>query len=193
LGYRITNRDRDRRYTLTKEIISDPHLSCILQHTKLSGDRERLSQLKLYVLCAPHLQVGGWGNNAQIVEIAGQKILTAQKGKTWLAIAATIPFTRLSCGYVGQSDGWTDLVNNYQLDWQFDRAMNGNVALTGELDLEQSQEFTLGLAFGTTVHNAISTLFQSLKSPFQQHQQDYQKQWERPYDRILPLDISENY
>ncbi len=188
LGYRITNSDPNGRYTITKEVISDPHLSCLLQHTKLNGNPEDLSKLKLYALCAPHLEVGGWGNNAQIVEVGGKKILTAQKGDNWLAIAATIPFTHVSCGYVGQSDGWTDLADNYQLDWQFDRASNGNVALTGELDLKQSHEFTLGLAFGTTVHNAISTLWQSLSTPFQEQQQDYQKQWSRTCDDILPLE-----
>ena len=36
LEYRITNTDPDGRYTITKEIISDPHLCCLLQHTKLS-------------------------------------------------------------------------------------------------------------------------------------------------------------
>ncbi len=160
--YAHQDSDPDGRYTITKEIISDPHLSCLLQHTKLSGDEEVLSKLKLYALCAPHLEVGGWGNNAQIVEVGGKKILTVQKGETWLAIAAAIPFTHVSCGYVGHSDGWTDLADNYQLDWEFDRAINGNVALTGELDLKQSHEFTLGLAFGATVHNAISTLWQSI-------------------------------
>ena len=188
LEYRITNTDPDGRYTITKEVISDPHLCCLLQHTKLTGNEKVLSKLKLYALCAPHLEVGGWGNNAQIVEVGRQKILTAQKGETWLAIAATIPFTHVSCGYVGKSDGWTDLADNYQLDWQFDRASNGNVALTGELDLQQGYEFTLGLAFGTTVHNAISTLLQSLATPFEQQQSDYQKQWNRTCDDILPLE-----
>ena len=178
----------DGRYTITKDIISDPHLCCLLQHTKLSGNEEDLSKLKLYALCAPHLEVGGWGNNAQVVEVSGKKILTAQKGGTWLAIAATIPFTHVSCGYVGKSDGWTNLADNYQLDWQFDRASNGNVALTGELDLQQGYEFTLGLAFGTTVHNAISTLLQSLATPWTQQQSDYQKQWDRTCGDILPLE-----
>ena len=80
------------------------------------------------------------------------------------------------------------MADNYQLDWPFDRASNGNVALTGELDLQQGYEFTQGLAFGTTVHNAISTLLQSLATPFEQQQSDYQKQWDRTCDDILPLE-----
>ncbi|MCL4540234.1 MAG: hypothetical protein M1378_11675, partial [Bacteroidetes bacterium] len=45
LGYRIENSDPKGRYTITKEVISDPHLPCILQHTKLDGDEKFLSSI----------------------------------------------------------------------------------------------------------------------------------------------------
>lgn len=54
------------------------------------------------------------------------KILVAHKGNTWLAIAATISFSERSVGCVGENDGWTDLANNYHLDWQYDEALDGN-------------------------------------------------------------------
>jgi len=187
LGYRITNWDSQGRYSVIKEVISDPYLSCILQRTQLKGLPETISQLKLYVLCAPHLEVGGWGNNARVTQVAGRQILTAQKGGTWLALGATVPFARLSCGYVGASDGWTDLADNFQMDWEFDQALNGNVALMGEINVEPC-EFTLGLAFGDSLHAAISTLFQSLKLPYQEQQQRYKQQWESACDRLIPLE-----
>ena len=186
LEYRITNGDRDGRYQIIKQVIGDPHLPCLLQHTQIvSSDR---FQLQFYVLCAPHLEVGGQNNNARVVEVAGRKILVAYKGTTWLAMAADVPFKRFSCGYVGHSDGWTDLADNYQLDWEFDRADDGNLALIGELNLDNTDEFTLGLAFGTTIHNAISTLFQSLEISFEKQQQSYRNQWERTCKDLLPLD-----
>ena len=113
------------------------------------------------VICSMCAASRSWwlnGNNGHVVEVAGQYILTAQKGETWLALGATVPFKRLSCGYVGQSDGWTDLADNFQMDWEFDNAIDGNISLTGELDLASTKEFTLGLAFGNSLHNAISTL-----------------------------------
>ena len=131
----MTNKDPDERYTIVKEIIADPHLPCILQRTELIGDPQFFSRLRMYALCAPHIEVGGWGNNAYVIEVAGRQILMADKGGTWLALAATVPFSRLSCGYVGHSDGWTDLADNFQMDWEFGKALNGNVALTGEIDL----------------------------------------------------------
>jgi glucoamylase len=87
----------------------------------------------MYVLCAPHLEIGGWHNNGEILQIGEYKFLIAHKGSTWLAIGATAPFTEASCGYVGVNDGWTDLADNYRLDWQYEEALDGNIALTGGL------------------------------------------------------------
>lgn len=188
LGYRVTNSDPGGRYSINKEMIADPHLSCVLQHTRVEGDEELLSRLKLYTLCAPHLGGGGKGNNARVVDFAGRKILAAEREGTWLALGATTPFTRLSCGYVGRSDGWTDLAQDMKMDWEFDRALNGNVALTGQLDLSKTREFTLGLAFGRTIHNAVTTLFQSLGVPFEESRERFVEQWERPYGKIIPLE-----
>ncbi len=188
LGYRITNADPEGRYAITKEVITDPHLPCVLQRTRLIGDPALRSRLRLYALCAPHLEGGGWGNNAHVVEAAGRQILAAEKGGTWLALAATVPFARLSCGYVGRSDGWTDLADNFQLDWEFDQALDGNVALIGELGLEAGYEFTLGLAFGDGLHNAVTTLLQALGIPFKEHWMRYMEQWNRPCRKILPLE-----
>src|SRR5579863_8012162 len=187
LGYRCTNSDPAGHYAIVKEIIADPHLACVLQHTKLTGDESFLSKLNLYALCAPHLEVGGCSNNGYVTRVAGRTVLLAEKKGTWLALAATIPFSHVSCGYVGSSDGWTDLAGNFQMDWEFDRAPDGNIALTGELALDVQREFTIGLAFGNTQHRAITTLFQALGVPFQEHHKRYTEQWERASARVLPL------
>ncbi|MBP2677262.1 MAG: glycoside hydrolase 15-related [Deltaproteobacteria bacterium] len=188
LGYRITNSDPEGRYFIIKEVLSDPHLPCLLVNTTLSGGESFLKRLRLYALCAPHLGMGGLGNNARVVKIAGRNILTAEKDGVWLALAATVPFSRLSCGYVGQSDGWTDLAVDYRMDWEFDRAMDGNIALTGELDLGDRREFTMGLAFGDGLHNAAATLLESLVVPFGEHRERFADQWNRSCRRILPLE-----
>ena len=39
LGYRCTNSDPEGRYSVIKEIITDPHLACVLQRTRLDGRR----------------------------------------------------------------------------------------------------------------------------------------------------------
>ncbi|HEX7523976.1 MAG TPA: glycoside hydrolase family 15 protein [Candidatus Deferrimicrobium sp.] len=190
LGYRITNSDPEGRYSIVKEVLSDPHLPCLLVNTTLAGEESFLKRLRLYALCAPHLGMGGWGNNASVEEIAGRVILTAEKNGVWLALAATVPFSRLSCGYVGQSDGWTDLAVDFRMDWEFDRATDGNIALTGELDLGDRREFTMGLAFGDGLHNAATTLLESLAVPFGEQRERYMDQWNRSCRHLLPLETA---
>ena len=179
LGYRINNVDPDGRYRIEKEVIAAPDQDCVLVRTQVKGDAKILSQLRLFALLAPHLEVGGHGNTANVVDDNGMKILTAHKGETWLALAATIPFTCCSCGYVGTTDGWQDLRRNLHMEYQFDCAIDGNIALTGELDIVQSKDFVLGLAFGKTLDHALNTLHQALAVPFGEQRKQFNSQWRR--------------
>ena len=94
--------------------------------------------MQLYVLCAPHLQIGGWHNNALVQHVRGRSFLFAYRGDAYLALVATIPMTKMSVGYVGVNDGWTDLSHNFQMDWEYTSALDGNVAMTGQLDLSRT-------------------------------------------------------
>ena len=51
--------------------IAEPTRPCVLIHTKLDGKKDFLKKLKTYVMCAPHLEAGGDGNNAYVVEVFG--------------------------------------------------------------------------------------------------------------------------
>src|ERR1700744_2036629 len=73
LGVRITNYDPEGRYKLIAEVISDPHLPCLLLDTWLEGDPKFLARLHVYALIAPHLEVGGWGNNAYVADMEGRE------------------------------------------------------------------------------------------------------------------------
>jgi glucoamylase len=179
LGFRITSTARDGHYRILQEVIADPHQTCILAQTRLEADAALLPQLRLFALLAPHLEVGGWGNTGNVVQTAWGSVLTAHKGGTWLALGATVPFLRTSCGYVGTTDGWQDLSHNYQMDWEFDCATDGNIALTGELHWQPEKDLVLGLAFGDSLHKALMTLLRSLSTPFAQHRQRFLEQWQR--------------
>src|SRR5262249_39974051 len=143
-------------------------------------------RLHIYVLVAPHLEVGGWGNSGNVARTPWGDVLTAHKGQTWMGLASTAPFLRCSCGYVGATDGWQDLSDNFQLDWEFDSAADGNIALTGEIDLAKGHEFLLGLAFGESLHKTLVTLAQTLGVPFEHHREHFLEQWQRSGDHMLP-------
>lgn len=187
LGVRYINQDRDGRYALTKEIICDPHHSVLLVHVRLEAQEELLGRLKVYALLAPHLDCGGAENNGRAVDVAGYKMLAAWRNNCSLAMGASCGFSRVSCGYVGQSDGWRDLKDNFKMDWQFDSALNGNIALMGELDLgcarnsggEGALQFTVAIGIGDTLHTSMQKTVSSLAYPFAQHRQRFIEQWHR--------------
>ena len=187
LGYRLRNRDPQGRFTIHKEVIASPHLACLLQRCRLEDHEPGSSPLSLYLLAAPHLDVGGFGNNAYVVELPGRTILAAERNGTWLALGASVPFRRSSVGYVGASDGWTDLDRHRSMTFEFDRAPEGNVALTGELDVSPGREFTVALAFGLGLTHAATTLLQALGADYGLQRERYQEQWDRVSQRLRPL------
>jgi len=188
LGYRIVSRDVEDRYSITKEVIADPHQSCVLINAQVQADPDWAERLRVYALLASHVEAGGAGNSARRLRVAGREVLVAWKGETYLAMGAGGPgFRRTSCGYVGSSDGWTDLKTDLQMDWQFDIAENGNIGIMGQIDPRAMRDFTVGIAFGSGLHAAITTLLQSLSIPFPAHRKRYIEQWQRVCCDIHPL------
>ncbi|HSZ17189.1 MAG TPA: glycoside hydrolase family 15 protein [Terracidiphilus sp.] len=184
LGVRYINRDPDGRYSLTREIICDPHHSVVLQWVKLEGHPELLPRLKVYALLAPHLDGGGAANTARAVDIAGHKVLLAWKNEWSLAMDASCGFSRVSCGFVGASDGWRDVTENYRMDWQFGSATSGNIAVMGELNLgaagaDGSRVFVVAIGIGQGHHTALQKTVSALATPFEQHRERYIVQWQR--------------
>lgn len=184
LGARAIMSAPDGRYRLVKEIITDPHQNTLLIDVTLEGDEALLDQLHIYVLCAPHLKIGGWRNNAEVVMSNDREMLVAWKEDRYCVLRATCAYKQTSVGYVGASDGYQDVSKNLRMTWKFDHALDGNVAMIGELDLGGCRNFTLGLSFGDTEHNAISTLFQSLSIPFERMKTNFVEQWKRTNKRV---------
>jgi len=180
LFYRLTNAEPNGRYRLVKDVLTDPHRSVLLVHTKLEVfDQSLRGKLRLYALLAPHLVGCGAGNSGSCCEIGGYKLLHAQRENVHLLMTSSSGFSRRSVGYVGFSDGWQDLMDNFKMDWQFRKASNGNIALTGEIDLPDSDEFTIAVALGRSYQSAATKLFQSLAEPFEEKREAYVRQWQR--------------
>ncbi len=186
LAYAVTKWDPRGRYRIEKEIFCHPHLDCVLLRARLVSAQAGQA-LRLYSLCAPHLESGGWNNEGAVWNWAGRRILIAHKGGTWLALAADVPWRDASCGYVGVNDGWTDLHGNFQLDWHFDCAGPGNIALIGELALPETTEARLALGFGATPHSAINTVLQALSRPWDEAREIALLQWRQAMAPAQPM------
>jgi len=184
LGVRYLNRDPEGRYALTKEIICDPHHSVVLMRVRLEGREDLLPRLRIYALLAPHLNCGGAGNTARVVDFAGRKAVLAWKNQWSLAMGASCGFSRASCGFVGASDGWQDLMQNFKMDWEFGSATNGNVAVMGEIDCPEygtgaAREFTVAIGIGEGSHTAAQKTMGSLTTPYAELRERFIEQWQR--------------
>jgi glucoamylase len=135
--------------------LTDPHASVFLMHTRLEiPDPTLRGKLRLFALLAPHLKRGGRNNSAAWCTMAGRKLMHAHRQDMYLVFGCDPDFARRSVGYVGMSDGWQDLMDNFKMHWEFETAEAGNIALTGEIDLRHPLEFTVGVSFGRSQQSA---------------------------------------
>ena len=92
-------------------------------------------------------------NTAWIGDYKGHRLLFAEGDGTRLALGCSMPFLACSVGFVGFSDGWQMLRASGRLTEEYDRAADGNVALTAEIASPET-EFRLALGFGRSAPEA---------------------------------------
>ncbi len=176
LGYRVVGTPPDERYRLVKEVITDPDQSALLLRVTLETARPQ-EELRLYLLCAPHLEVGGWGNSGEIMPTRGNPVFLANKGTTCLALGASVPLVHPSVGFVGVNDGWQDLADNLALDWSFDRATDGNIAFVAKIGATPGEPFTVAVTFSESRAGALAVLGQVLGRDYGSLRERFIGQW----------------
>jgi glucoamylase len=177
------------RYKIEKLVVSDPGRDVILQCVAFHALQGQLSDYRLYALLAPHLVNRGANNSAWVADYKGLPMLFAEGTGAALALGSSAPFNARSVGFVGFSDGWQDLSRHFELRWRYDHAHDGNVALTGGIDLEACEgRFVLALGFGRRAEEAAFRVRASLSDGIEQATRAYVAGWRRWQDSLLPLD-----
>ena len=177
-AYRVLNTAADGRYRIEKEILTDPWRDVVLQRIRFVPLRGSLSDFRLYALLAPHLANRGSGNTGWVGDYKGIPMLFAERGHYALALASAAPWAARSVGFVGASDGWQELRRHSRLRQTHTHAVNGNVALTGEIDLGAcSGAFVLALGFGPTAMEAGQHALITLLEDFDETQTEYVRAW----------------
>jgi glucoamylase len=174
LSYRQVNTDPDGRYRITKTYTTDPSRSTLLINVHLESLKG--APLQLYALYDPSLS----GNGDDDSGSTSGSALVAQDAKAASALLSSPAFTQTSSGYLGASDGWSDLRSDDTMDWSYDSAPNGNVVQTGRLPLTGkagSQDATLALGFGTDAASALATANASLGRGFDSADSAYRSGW----------------
>jgi glucoamylase len=187
--YRLTNTELQGRYQIEKEVFTDPYRNVVLQKVRFIPQQGKLEDYRLYALLSPHIANFGAGNTGWVGDYKGVPMLFAERANTALAFGCSTPWRKMSVGFVGYSDGWQDLSQNYQLTWEYTRAENGNLALTGEIDLAGCNgEFVLALGFGGLATEAGQQVRSSLLEPLHELRDQYALHWKNWQDTLLPLD-----
>jgi len=177
-AYRLANTCKQGRYQIKKEILADPHRDTVMQQTSFLPLQGKLIDYHLYVLLAPHLGNRGDGNTAWVGDYKGTPMLFAQRDDNVLALACSSPWIQSSVGFVGVSDGWQDLFRHKKMTRTYDRAENGNVALTAQVDLQRtSAEFVLTVGFGRNAAEAGHRALASLLDGFESARSEYIQAW----------------
>ncbi len=177
-AYLLTNRCLSNRYLIEKRVLTDPRRPVVLHKVKFTPLAGTLSDYRVYVLLSPHVANRGAENTGWIGEYKGKTALMASRDGYGLAMLASVPIKQGSAGFVGFSDGWRDLKANKRLTALYDRAENGNVALTAELDAASSAgEFVLALGFGRTADEAAHQAMASIYDGFESSLDRYVKFW----------------
>ena len=187
--YELSNTELQGRYQIKKEVFSDPYRNVVLQKIRFVPLQGKLSDYHLYALLSPHLANFGAGNTGWLGDYKGVPMLFAERGSTALALGCSVPWLKRSAGFAGFSDGWQDLSQNFQMKWEYARAENGNVGLTGEIDLAGcGGQFVLALGFGVISSEAGQEVRSSLLEPCEQLRDDYAMHWDKWQAELLKLD-----
>jgi glucoamylase len=187
--FELVNTEIANRYRIHKEILTDPYRNVVLQKIRFEPLQGELSHYRLYALLSPHLANFGSGNTGWVGDYKGVPMFLAQRDGTALALGCSAPWKKMSVGFVGYSDGWQDLSDHFQMQWEYQRAENGNIACTGEIDLAACHgEFVLALGFGGIVTEAGQQVRSSLQENYDDLRQQYVFHWRNWQNTLLKLD-----
>lgn len=190
-AYKIKNTSVDGGFEIQKEILADPFRDTILQRIRFKQKKKGKSY-KIFALLAPHINNQGRNNTGWIGEYKGVPMLFAQNGDITLALACSSDWLKRSVGYVGTSDGWTDIHRHKDMKWEYSHATRGNIALTAEIDISETQDFVLALSFGRNVAEAANHARSSLLDGFEKAEQAYVKEW-TDWQKTLKSVAAKNY
>jgi glucoamylase len=193
-AFQITNTALDGRWRIHKTILTDPRRETLLQKIRFEALEGVTADYRLYALLSPHLINAGADNTAWVDDYKGTPFLFASGRRgTSLALAASVPWLARSVGYVGTSDGWQDLSRHGYMAWRYQRAERGNVAMTGEIDLNAAGgPFVLALGFGARAEEAAHRAIASLHAGFESSERRYVTGWRAWQAPLLPLERADS-
>lgn len=186
LSFRQINTAKSGEWKITKDYVTDSQNNSLLIKINYTG----LYSNKIYLYYDPSLNNSGLNDTAWTQDAA---FLASDADKTSALVCSVCRFGEMTNGFLGVSDGISQLRKDGIITKQFARAEKGNVVQTARLDSAFSPEparrkfesFELVLSFGKTADEALRTARNSAKKGFQATRLEYEKGW-NDYVKTLP-------
>jgi glucoamylase len=193
LMYKQTNICQIGRYRVEKETVASPRQDAVVQRVRFTPLVGTLADYRLYALLNPHMGLRrGLRCDGRVGAMKGRRVLLGWRDEAAMALDASAPWRALTVGYLDASDGWTDLRRHARLTRSYDHARDGNVVLTGEIDLAAcGGEFTLALGLGLDPCEAAHAARASLIDGFDALRAAYLEGWRGWQAGLADLDPRE--
>lgn len=163
LAYKIVNRDIEGKYEIEKHIFTDPDRDALFMRVMFTAYEADITP---YLFLNPHMNNTGSNDIATVTGGA----LQAQDSGTFLTLKSSKGFEKTSAGFVGVSDGLSDLQDNGVLDWSYNStgATAGNVALTAQLKTAKNATliYDFSIGFGQSARQSETAAQQSLDTGY---------------------------
>jgi glucan 1,4-alpha-glucosidase len=169
LSFRQTNTALSGAYTITKTYTVDPERSTLLIDVRFR--KHKGGPYSLYVYYDPSLNNSGRHDSAWTEDGA---LLSSEADKASALLAST-GFDRMTNGYLGTSDGLTELLAAGEITNRYARALAGNVVQLARVASNAS--FTLALGFGRDSKEALKNARASISKGFDKARLEYEAGW----------------
>ena len=181
-AYRITTTDKQGRFVIEKAIFTDPDRQSLFLRVTV---RALKGSVTPYLLLEPHMANTG----ANDAGAASNMALTANEGETFLTLKGSKPFAAASAGFIGVSDGLTDLKDG-KLDalYASTGADRGAIMLTGQLPATRGEvtvDYAIG--FGPTAAASAQAADGALKTGYDEVLAGYNSGWESYLASLVEL------
>lgn len=169
-------------WTATTTYTTDPARAAV--SVDLNVQSHNGKPLQTYAIHEPTLSADGADDRSR----SDGDSLVASDGSAASALLAKPGFTASSSGYLGTSDGWTDLNANKKLTAQYPKAGPGHVGQVGQLPVDGlgNPHAVLTLGYGQDEAEARATAESTAKREFAAVQQEYRDGWDRYLGSLKP-------
>lgn len=178
-------------WSITKRVFVDPTRNALVQRVTFNAlNGKQVKDFNLYVLHNPAMNNSGANDTSHTLVSGGRTMLVASEGnrasalgvsRAWVVSGGT---TMVSHGFVGTSDGYTDLLGggaDKTMNWTYSNAATGNVAQMGWIDFAGSTAtsiaFDVVLGFGTTEAEAGTATVGTLGDNLDTLEAQYKSEW----------------